>query len=137
MTLIELPFASPSLNEILRWDVFRYKSYRDKVQRLVDIRLWAAGFRCPEPPIKLQVTFRRYSAVELDSDNLAGGCKPIRDCLQRLGVVPNDSNRWLEAHYEQVLVPRGREHRRTEIVIERAAEQPSTQFELQGVRHGR
>lgn len=138
--IIVLPFASPSLNQLLHWDVHRYKRFRDTAERLIDARLWELGWSPPDTPTRMRVTFRRYSFGRLDSDNLAGGCKPLRDCLQRLRVVPVDSDRWLEARYEQIEAPRGRQYRKTEIKIEPAVEQPTLlQFELPtpGGNHGR
>jgi Holliday junction resolvase RusA-like endonuclease len=38
---------------------------------------------------------------KLDADNLVGGCKPVLDALKRLGVIVDDSPKWLDTLYEQ------------------------------------
>jgi Holliday junction resolvase RusA-like endonuclease len=41
---------------------------------------------------------------KLDQDNLVGGCKGLMDALKRLGLIVDDSPKWVEVRYEQ-LVP--------------------------------
>lgn len=57
---------------------------------------------------KRRVTFTRvFSGRQrhLDGDNLVAGLKPLRDGLTELGMIVDDSPKWLEAHYEQVKGP--------------------------------
>ncbi len=67
--------------------------------------------RCTEVPQaseKRRVTFTRHydkAARRFDHDNLIAGMKPLRDVLTELGIIVNDSDKWLEAHYSQLRAP--------------------------------
>lgn len=50
---------------------------------------------------KRRVKFVSLRSRMLDTDNLIGGFKGVRDAIKRLGVIVDDSPKWLDALYEQ------------------------------------
>jgi hypothetical protein len=55
-----------------------------------------------KPTGKMRVTFTSFRRNLLDSDNLVGGIKSIRDCLVKLGWLVDDSPQHCEFVYCQV-----------------------------------
>jgi hypothetical protein len=122
--VIDLPFATPSLNELMDWKhnpktrAWKYRRHKEDVAALLGMRLAPLRNRKGYKPEtrKMRVVFTRFSAGELDDDNLRGGFKPLRDALVELGVLVDDTSRWLQAEYQQVKTKPG--DRRTRIEIE-------------------
>jgi len=52
-------------------------------------------------PVKRKVIFTSYRSRRLDSDNLSGGLKYLRDTLKDVRLIYDDSPRWLKAEYRQ------------------------------------
>jgi hypothetical protein len=121
---IDIPLASPSLNEVLEWKHnrrlwWKYKSFRTTVSTYIRFVLAQKG-ALPKLPggrcsVKMRVRFIRFSAGTLDDQNLRGGFKPTCDVLVKLGVLHDDSPTWLEDHYEQRKASRGDKRMRLEI----------------------
>jgi len=62
---------------------------------------------------KRQVIFRSFRKRLLDHDNLVGGCKYLLDSLERVGLIVNDSEKYVEVSYFQQKC----KHERTEIYL--------------------
>lgn len=83
---LELPEATPSNNTVKNMHHRVYKKEREKWHKLV---MDALGGTLPAAPIELcALEVVRYSAGQLDWDNLHGGLKPLQDCL----VMPSKRN---------------------------------------------
>lgn len=121
----EISFSIPripvSLNRLLRLHWAKQKKYRDAWFE----EIWAAipngkGMRKPGSEEKRQCYIeihvvhpkRRY-----DDDNLAGACKVIVDCCRTLGLIYQDSPKWLTMVRRQSLVSRSGPPARTEVRI--------------------
>ncbi len=97
---------SPSLNQTLKshWAV-----------RLKDGRKWfhaviaAAGFKKPQEERFIILTLTSYRCKLLDTDNLAGGMKSIRDAIVRAGYMKDDSPAHCTVNYHQELCKKGQE----------------------------
>lgn len=79
-----------------------YRKIRDKFLAMLTRHTLAI----PKATQKRRVFFTRtYTgrAKPFDRDNLIAGMKPLRDCLTELGIIVDDSDKWLEAHYQQEL----------------------------------
>lgn len=125
MITLDLPFATPSQNELKHWHFGKLKKWRDTVCMIIRQRLLSAGVaptwqpilagtgrRKAEPlfgvvPRRMRVRFVRYSAGRLDKGNLIGGMKPLLDALVLEGVLFDDSTQWLDDAYEQQSAGRG------------------------------
>lgn len=100
-----LPFVTPSLNEWLNWHHLRRHRWGLRAERAL-----VASLRLQGLPVDLECNERRAVLVErfgrpghvLDDDNLRGGCKGLVDALRRLGLVHDDSPRWMVATYVDV-----------------------------------
>jgi hypothetical protein len=109
--VIKLPNATPSLNTLMGWKHhertrnWKYAQYKAQVREELEAAFGHHEFT--KPTKRMRVTFTRFSAGELDDDNLRGGFKPMRDALKDLNVIVDDNSRWLEAHYFQVKTPTG------------------------------
>lgn len=67
----------------------------------------------PLQQLNTSVRLTRYSAKELDTDNLVGGAKPLVDAIVAVGLAWDDSPEWLRVEYKQVKCKRA--EARTEI----------------------
>lgn len=100
-----LPFVTPSLNEWANWHYLRRHRWGLRAERAL-----VASLRLQGLPVDLEGGERRAVTVErygrpghvLDDDNLRGGCKGLVDALRRLGLVRDDSPRWMTATYSDV-----------------------------------
>lgn len=62
--------------------------------------------------VRMKIT--SYRKVLLDVGNLIGGAKPIPDVMIKLGLLKDDSPKWCDIEYAQVI---DKENPRTEIEI--------------------
>ena len=51
--------------------------------------------------VKRKVIFTSYRSRTLDTDNLSGGLKYLRDALKDMRLIHDDSPKWLDAEYRQ------------------------------------
>lgn len=125
-----LPEQTPSNNEIKDMHYHAYKALRRRWHYWV---LEALKFRRPAAPLEMAgLVVVRYCAGALDWDNAYGGLKPLQDCLvlpskrnpDGLGLVQDDSPRFMPypPFVRQVKVRP--DHGRTEVFIYRLSEQP-------------
>lgn len=63
-----------------------------------------------KPLVKRKVRLTVYRNRELDSDNLIGGAKALRDALVKVGLLVDDKPKWAEFDYRTGKCPEGREH---------------------------
>jgi len=102
---IVLPgIVTPSQNQIARW--LQYEYYRI-IQMKKDY--WNLLLLCnanedkykAKPEEKRIVYFYSYRPRKIDSDNLSGGMKYLRDQLEKMGLIWRDSEKYLESKYFQ------------------------------------
>jgi len=100
---IELPIKIRSLNKSSRGWQGKYFSYTKPVRAEVGLVVKSAANRCRlpfVPPLFIRIT--RIGAKPLDKDNLAGGCKPVRDGVaDGLGLKDDAESTGLSWVYEQ------------------------------------
>ena len=104
--LLELPMAALSRNA-LKSNVpgrygHKYRKYRDDAMEFIE----ANSKHIPKANgAKRRVFFTRYYASparSFDKDNRAACFKPLQDCLTKLGLIVDDRDKYLQAHYRQV-----------------------------------
>ncbi|MHB1666160.1 hypothetical protein [Thiomonas sp.] len=117
---------TPSNNSLRRLHFWAYRrirqAYRDE--------LASQGQRLAQPLERAFITFRRYSAGNLDWDNAYGGIKPLLDCLlmpsknnpDGLGFVRDDSPASLPRAPRLEQLPAKRSHGYVEVEITSALE---------------
>jgi hypothetical protein len=106
--IFQLPFALPSLNTQLRTHWAVRQREQAKMATSVIVAIGGPRYRPSEPLQRARVQVKRYSAGELDPDNLAASCKHLLDVLCRastthpygLGFIEDDS----PAHLELVVM---------------------------------
>ena len=137
--VICFPRQTPSQNQLGRYRHYQATELRNGYQMVIRQRLTELGIRprwprVPprqqlrqyrghpdgdlfggKPAVKMRLTIRRYSAGQLDPDNLVGGCKHLVDALAREGLLWDDSTKWLDARYEHHRAKAGGGHTEVEI----------------------
>ena len=109
--------VTPSQNQIARW--LQYEYYR-----IIQIKkdYWNMLLLCnahddkykAKPKEKRRVAFYSYRPKKTDRTNLIAGMKYLEDMLERMGLIWNDSEDYLEAKYYQYTDSK---NPRTEVVI--------------------
>lgn len=108
-----LPIVLEVPREVSTGNALAYRHWR---MRMKDRQSWwlylrAQLARLPVWPAKA-TTRRRVEIVSYrrrlieDDDNLSGGCKHLRDCIARLGLIVDDNKRWAAFTYDQALYRR-------------------------------
>ena len=98
--MISVPLKIESLNKTLR----QHWSKRAKEKKLWFDHIRAAcNWKPPQAKGKMRVIVTSYRKRLLDTDNLVGGAKGLRDSMKDLGMVMDDSPKWSEWIYEQKL----------------------------------
>ena len=114
---MRIEFESPGGNEIRRMKSWKYAALRDEVKKLALAYFMEHGR--PVVRGKAHITFSRsYARVEQDYDNLVFTGKPWFDVLKTLGVIVDDSPKWVDREYKQ---EQSKDHF-VEIEIKRAPE---------------
>jgi len=115
---IVLPgIVTPSLNQVSRFLQYEYYKIIEMKKDYWNMLLLAAAYEDKykaKPDEKRIVHFYSYRPRKIDSDNLSGGMKYLRDQLEKMGLVWRDSPKYLESKYFQYT---DAENPRTEIVI--------------------
>ena len=114
---VVLPFATPSQNVYQRMHYHAQNKLKKECMQWVRVTLNRAGrFGVNPPDVRMRVVVQRYSANKVDRGNLVGGCKPLLDALKIEGVIRDDTEQWIDDHYEQHPAPR--KEGRTVVVVE-------------------
>lgn len=103
-----LPLIMPSQNDAAAsnsgevWKRRKYREARDAWE--LTFRSTMARERIAPATGKRRVLLTHLYAGrqrQRDPSNLAGGCKMILDAMSRAGILVDDAERWIEAHYYQ------------------------------------
>ena len=102
----EMNFPIKTISEANKREHWGAKLARKKSQQSDFTALWR-NYK-PEVTTPATITFTRYSCNTLDSDNLAGAFKHVRDALAReIGI--DDGSPLIEWKYQQERIPK-RQH---------------------------
>jgi len=113
LTIMSLP---PSTNQLERmhWAV------KKRLRRSVAQELTAAIHDQDEPFVpattRRRVTIRVYRPRRFDPDNAIGGLKVLLDAMRDVGLLKNDSPKWLDLGLDQRIE---KTDCRTEILVEK------------------
>lgn len=99
MVRIEIPYPTPSLNQIKRMHFRAYGRLRDQYVMLIRAQTSMAN-RCLRNQFRI-VKIDRYGSRVLDHDNLCGGAKPLVDALKRCELIVDDSPTFVTITYNQ------------------------------------
>jgi len=91
--MLEIPEPTPSLNAILRMHWSSRIKFGERWELLL---LEARAHFMPAARRKRFVRITRVASRLLDLDNLWGGAKIPIDAMKKLGIVVDDSPRWLK-----------------------------------------
>lgn len=101
-TRLTISFEVPSQNRTER----RHWSTRAKERRDLNWMIAAALPRggCQHDGRRRRIQILAYRRRRItDQANLVGGCKTLVDALVATGVIVDDSEQWVDLHYEQGL----------------------------------
>lgn len=110
---ITIPDVPPSLNKVLRMHWRAKSRFLDDWEWLVRIGLPVEYERAVD--VKQQVAITIHNARTYDKDNAYGACKVILDSLKALGLIVDDSARWLDVDVRQEKSTRKDKHTTIEI----------------------
>ena len=117
---INLPtIITPSGNETARW-IWAHDLKRIGQEKRLYLGMLQLCLGSRREAFQVELGARRavefYSFREqlLDDDNLTQGFKMLRDALKKMGIIHDDSPKYLEATYHQEV---DRKNPRTEIVV--------------------
>ena len=108
--LMAIQSGNKFTNKKSRW---AYKTYRERWYRVLG--LYLPPCKTARPDVKVKVKIVSVRARYLDRVNMAQGAKPILDHLKKMGYIRDDSPRWLDDSYDQVI---DKGNQRTIITIE-------------------
>lgn len=99
MILLEIPFATPSLNTVQRqhW-LTAWRSKKKWVKLVRDALIVSGNFPPPPPPPFAVVRIERFGPRQLDHDNMLGGAKSCIDALKDLRLIEDDSPEHIQLH---------------------------------------
>jgi len=93
---IVLPgIVTPSLNQVSRWLQYEYYKIIQMKKDYWNMLLLAAAHEeqyKAKPEEKRIVHFYSYRPRKIDSDNLSGGMKYLRDQLEKMGLITDAEN---------------------------------------------
>jgi hypothetical protein len=103
-TLITIPDVPPSLNKYLRMHWAVKKRLRQHWAWALKVALARVGFSpAGERTPKMSVNITIFLSRRFDRENSWGGCKPIIDAMRDVGLIRNDSERWLDLGVAQTI----------------------------------
>jgi len=103
MIRIVLPEASPSLNTFMRAHWTKQRRIKAMWSKLVLAHLPRGG----QATGKRRLTVERHGKRAIDLDNLAGGLKPIIDCLRAFKLLVDDNPMMMELVVRNEKLARG------------------------------
>ena len=99
LILLSLP---PSVNQLERMHWAVRRKMRTRFCREL---AWAMIEAQVKPPIRepdrMRVQIKVYRPRRFDPDNAMGGLKPLIDAMRDLGLLKNDSPKWIDLSLEQ------------------------------------
>ena len=119
---IELPgVVTPSGNQIKRW---LYKGQTWRLSKLKELyrpilSICSVHYKAEEGE-RRRVEFHSHRKRKIDDDNLIDGFKYLRDMLRVVGLIWEDSPKYLEAEYFQYT---DRKNVKTRLIIESMEEE--------------
>lgn len=110
-----IPIEPPSLNAVSGnkggyGARAKYKKIRDAYKYAIRERRMYSALDLPGATGRRRVYVTRCMGKgkrRYDRDNLIGGCKPLMDALTLSGLLLDDKEKYLEAHYHQVRADKG------------------------------
>jgi len=107
-----LPNDLPSLNKWQGWHWAQKNRFKKKLAHdlrylfLCEANIGELNKHIKRSQVKPQITMKRfydgYRVKLYDHDNFVGGCsKPLMDAFQRIGFLPDDSQKWM-VHGEHI-----------------------------------
>jgi hypothetical protein len=98
LTLKSIP---PSMNQVMRMHWAERRRLRSTLQWELTAALADGGMKLPpllygKTAPRRRVIVHVYRPRRLDSDNAYGGCKVLLDAMRDIGLIRNDSPKWLE-----------------------------------------
>ena len=95
---IRIEAVPPSLNKYLRMHWAVKKRLRHEFWLLLAERTNIDNRMSGPEKMRVQINVHSKGATarRLDSENLWGGCKPLIDAMRDVGLIRNDSPRWLD-----------------------------------------
>lgn len=100
---VMVPIKVESANRFIFGNPWKYRRYANRWKHVMGLLIGQASSRAGRRGV---VVIRSLRARELDTDNLAGGCKPILDWMVSAGWLADDSPGWCVATYEQEITPK-------------------------------
>ena len=104
-----VPTRLPSLNEYIdacrtnRYKGAKLKADTEAVIALAVMQALQRGeLRRPTPPVRIAFTWHE-STKRRDADNVASAKKYILDAMQSVGVIPNDSRKYVKGFTDDVV----------------------------------
>ena len=113
-TKITLPYATPSLNQLIRMHWGARKRLQDDLSFMVLAKSMAIPKAAPRDRRTVRIT--RHGPRKLDHDNLVGGCKPLVDALRGARLIHDDNPDCVRVIYTQRTA--SKKTARTVVVIE-------------------
>ena len=109
MTVTHSPLTIVVAREVKSCNDWMYAHFRKYMQErdawMITLRVRLRPRTPPTGKVRIRITSRRGKL--LDFGNFVAGCKPIPDCLSRMGYLRDDKPRFFECEYVQVNAPKG------------------------------
>lgn len=99
MLIVEIPMATPSLNNLLRMHYQVKRRLRLQYERI--LRCNSRRFHHAKPNEHKRVTIERFGVRHIDQDNFVGGAKPLLDAICNVGLIWDDSPKCVSVSYVQ------------------------------------
>ena len=107
MIRIEIPLKLPSLNEYIK-QINRNKcigsSFKKQIQN--DISWFMVGIKPIEKPVKIRFTWHEANNKR-DLDNICSAKKYILDSMVEMGILKNDTRKYVNGFVDEFPEPRG------------------------------
>ena len=106
---IEIPVATPSINELHRY----HWAERRRLKETFGWLLVSALNKLPKIPKATgprRLVIERHGRKALDQDNLAGGAKGLVDCIKEQRLILDDNPTDCQMEFRQVVSRKGGPH---------------------------
>lgn len=102
---IRIEAVPPSANKYQRMHWAVKKKLRTRFHAELFVASLESGkFGYPHAKMRVQINVHSKGATarRLDPDNLWGGCKPLIDAMRDVGLIRNDSPKWLDLGVSEI-----------------------------------